>query len=707
MSWVSWLPQGECIRTSRRLPSGEWSTPIACTPFRSQITGLAMTSWERGVLLSWIDGKDSERDGLKLVEVDEDGPVGEPVLIVPYRRGPAHVAIDSFGPKFGLSWSVRRVGGRHVFGCVAEHPEQQLRIVQLSKEHTDFNIRPSVTMLEDRCCFVWETNTKGMFQILARFLHPGGDTPPVKICDDVVGICSRPATCRSDKGVWIGWQSDRDPESGPGLVRWVEVAHLSPEGELRRPSAKMVGVNRNGEGEDQGFESPHLSTAADGQLVVVGRGSQSVKMEVLSGNGWSDLEQVDEEGWQCRGQRFCGCPTAGGVLIVGREKQGITVRFAEIEKISSPQPIGLEPSQFVLDHDSVVEERQRHIIAGYPVLFGDIHQHTAASDGTGTAEEAICRARFRYRDDVVAISEHESFVGKRTAPGDWAELTRITDEYYHPGTFVTLYAFEWTGKMHPGPGHKVVYLPPGGGPVLSREDPQTSTAKGLIAESRRQGAFVVPHHVGWTGANMEDHDPGVQVCWEVVSCHGVYERMGKGPIGTRGDDKQGQFIGDALDAGLRFGFVGGSDGHGLNWHHGVCRVKDSHRAGLTGFLSKEASRESVLGALKRRRCYATSGAKIGLYFEVDGRPMGEELIIGTPVPFRVVVAGTAPIKQLALVTNNDEEILLESNGVEIDVSGTLPPPPTGGWCYYYVRVIQEDNEMAWSSPIWMDALHTA
>jgi hypothetical protein len=122
---------------------------------------------------------------------------------------------------------------------------------------------------------------------------------------------------------------------------------------------------------------------------------------------------------------------------------------------------------------------------------------------------------------------------------------------------------------------------------------------------------------------------------------------------------------------------------------------------------KEASREGVFEAIKRRRCYATSGAKIGLWFEIDGRPMGEELVISESVPLRVVVSATEKVKSITLVTNQGQETDLDASGSEIDIRGTVLPPTSDGWCYYYVRVVQEDGEVAWSSPIWLDAPGTA
>ena len=38
-----------------------------------------------------------------------------------------------------------------------------------------------------------------------------------------------------------------------------------------------------------------------------------------------------------------------------------------------------------------------------------------------------------------------------------------------------------------------------------------------------------------------------------------------------------------------------------------------------------------------------------------------------------------------------------------DIKGSLPPPSACQWCYYFVRVVQNDGHVAWSSPIWLDA----
>jgi len=53
---------------------------------------------------------------------------------------------------------------------------------------------------------------------------------------------------------------------------------------------------------------------------------------------------------------------------------------------------------------------------------------------------------------------------------------------------------------------------------------------------------------------------------EIISVHGAFEFMGNKPIPHRGGKKD-CFVQDGLARGLRFGIVGGSDSHGLIWHH--------------------------------------------------------------------------------------------------------------------------------------------
>ncbi len=704
ISWISSQPDREKVCLAWRVPGRDWSTAIELEDTVGRILELELAPWQDGVLIAWVDDGEPA-GGLKMrgMTVNASSPV---VHFVGRNRAPAHLSLCTRNHRFAVCWSTGESVKRSLSACLGIDLLAEQSKVSVCRRG-GWHIHPAVTLLDNGALIAWQAVVRGHSAICARRIDGSGELSEIwQISPEGKGIHAKPALCRSaEGGAWIAWHSDVDPQQGPQLVRWIELAHCDRAGTIRYPEMPLPDVERDGTGEDQGFEFPRLAQLPDERLVIIGRGSQSFQRQDLGSEGFSARQQIDEERWACRGSRLSVWAVDDGVLFAARERNGIVVRRLPAgQRDRSDRPRLGPPGEPTRWHSvfPVVPPRT-HEINGQRVLFGDLHLHTAESDGTGTIEEAYHRARHRYEDDFIAVADHESFLGKQTPPGAWSTTRRIADEFNEPGWFVTLLAFEWTGSMYPGPGHKVVYLPPDGGPLLSREDQRYGSSAQLIAECARLGALVFPHHVGWTGADMVHHDPAVQTCWEIVSCHGAYERQDNLPIRTRGDDKPEQFIADALDRGLRFGFVGGSDGHGLNWHHGVCRVQDSHRSGLTGIFAPAATRQQLLDALHRRRCFATSGAKIALWFEVEGCPMGEEIATAGPVPFRVLVKGTAPIAELSLVTNGNKEIPLKANGDWAEINGTLPPPPACGWAYYFVRVVQTDEQVAWSSPIWLDA----
>jgi hypothetical protein len=81
--------------------------------------------------------------------------------------------------------------------------------------------------------------------------------------------------------------------------------------------------------------------------------------------------------------------------------------------------------------------------------------------------------------------------------------------------------------------------------------------------------------------------------------------------------------------------------------------------------------------------------------------MGEEVRTGRLPALKIRVIGTDSIAKLDIIRN--EKLIFSSEPGKKDVSLTyLDRNPRQGTSYYYVRVIQDDWEMAWGSPIWVD-----
>lgn len=507
-----------------------------------------------------------------------------------------------------------------------------------------------------------------------------------------------PAMARGKGGTWVAFHHNRREDTGEAdLTKWIAVRFVSDEGAVLEPSAAMTDRDRDREGEEQGFEFPSLVVHDDGAVTLFGRGSHATYRQELGASGWSARAPLGEGVWGCRGRRVASLALDGGdVLTARRERSGIVLEIVSTAARGEPRLVPAIVAPPCLPHRDVPRRPVGPDPAaawGLTTLFGDIHQHSAHSDGCGSADEPYLRARHTYGDDFCALSDHESFLGKRVSPGEWRMLTAAAERHDEPGRFATLLAYEWTGKAHPGPGHKVVYVRDAQTPIVSRD--VEPTGEGLAARLRGTGAIAVPHHVGWTGADEAAHDPEIQPIWEICSCHGCYLHADH-PLGQRGDLRD-QMIESVLRRGHRFGFIACSDGHGLLRHHGVARKRDPFRTGLTAVLAATCTREAILDALRARRCYATSGVPIFLSVDAGGQPMGSELTIapGATVSVRVVAEAAEPIREIALVGAEGELVTEPRDTERVELSFEVG----AGW--FYARVITASGEMAWSSPVFV------
>jgi hypothetical protein len=121
-------------------------------------------------------------------------------------------------------------------------------------------------------------------------------------------------------------------------------------------------------------------------------------------------------------------------------------------------------------------------------------------------------------------------------------------------------------------------------------------------------------------------------------------------------------------------------------------------------LADQVSRKAIFEALRSRRTYGTTGARLRLRVTGNGLPMGSRVRSGRAVAIRVEVAGTAPLAEIVLV----------KNGGEVEAAWSAPPGAEsaclvfrdrlagGVESSYYVRVRQVDEHLAWSSPFWYE-----
>ena len=346
------------------------------------------------------------------------------------------------------------------------------------------------------------------------------------------------------------------------------------------------------------------------------------------------------------------------------------------------------------------------------LFWGDPHCHSLLSDGAAPPEEHYRYARDAALLDFASVTDH--------GPPDeevWAQTCRGTDSFNRPGRFVTLLGHERAFRDGAGGSCHVNYY------YLTRDSlaevPQPLRGpKGpeLLSRLSRLRGLIVPHHTAYAVESMGLSDwslfDGVPLsACEVYSTHGNSESYdGPRPVIAR---RAGIYYQDALARGFRLGAIAGSD------HHGVpcgCLLRlqdypknstDEHmalRGGLTAVQAPRLTREALFQAVAARRTYATTGDRILVEFSVSGHPMGSA-VSGARTGRRrieVLAAGTAPLSRVEVLKNN--EVLTTWEPGTFVFRSTLTDPRGGAspseW--YYLRVLQSDGEMAWSSPIWFE-----
>jgi len=206
---------------------------------------------------------------------------------------------------------------------------------------------------------------------------------------------------------------------------------------------------------------------------------------------------------------------------------------------------------------------------------------------------------------------------------------------------------------------------------------------------------------------------------EVYSSWGSRERWGSSRPDVRFDRHGDRTVHAVLAQGLVAGIAAGSNSRfGPGGDGRRAEVGRGYRGGMTAVYADSRTQDALFAGLKRRRCYATTGARIVLQFEMDGHQMGELVTVEhaerrtmAERHLTAAVHGTAAVDKVEVIRNNAEVCTYRGDSASVSFTWTdrqdLPriALPRGGegselTCYYYIRVTQADGEMAWSSPIW-------
>jgi hypothetical protein len=475
-----------------------------------------------------------------------------------------------------------------------------------------------------------------------------------------------PAAAFDDKGrLWVAYLRPRPPTTGweVWLTGWTGNAWVPPI-----PVSSLKGMNRR-----------------PGLVIDGGRAIVCFQADDLP-EGWSDIERTKD--------------ATSGVYLVSVPLPDVPAAPHELEPlVENPAPWEAAELRKRFGDDAPVKRETDVGGEKLTLLFGDLHSHsdTSVCDRleNGSADDVYAMQRDFLNLDFACLTDHAEDMN----PYLWNRQAKLARANEVPGKFTTFLGFEWTSGYDPAKpqgtyGHRNVILgdlrfpkwwSPRGG----------QTPAQLWDELRKSGVnFVtIPHQLADTGNVPTDWsftDETAQPVAEIFQIRGSYEAPGAPRVGKKATASDDHFFQGALKKGVVIGVIASPDHGG-----GV---------GKACVWAKENSREAILDALRARRCYGTTGARIALEVRVGGHFMGEKTGDGGSGPVEIEVKATCPNDVAKVSICRGGAWVHEETPASRAFSFTWTDADApAGPKWYYVRVEQKDGELAWSSPVWVGA----
>ena len=377
-----------------------------------------------------------------------------------------------------------------------------------------------------------------------------------------------------------------------------------------------------------------------------------------------------------------------------------------------------EPADLAAIHSYTanVDNKPLHIVRG------DFHRHTELSWDGGGSNDGNLQDFYRYMIDVAAMDFGASTDHQGGAwPYWWWYTQKMTDMYHVPGAYVPIFGYE-RSAIFPN-GHRNVFfakraesrvtpfhlrsgaqgfIPPlgpmGDEPGVGTGELVADDTKLLYEEIRPQNGIAIPHTSATRmGTDWRDNSPDLEPVVEIYQgARTNYEQLGAPLSAEESKDAQHMrqagyqpegFVNNAWAKGYKLGIITSSD-------HGSTHIS------YAMVYTADASRQGVLDAIRKRHTYGAMDniimdVRMGKHF------MGDEFALAKSEPLRVKLHGTRAIAKVDVI--KDSQVIYSVEPKHQDV--TFEFRDTGdvsGRHFYYVRAQQEDQMLAWSSPMFVN-----
>lgn len=325
----------------------------------------------------------------------------------------------------------------------------------------------------------------------------------------------------------------------------------------------------------------------------------------------------------------------------------------------------------------------------YTPYFGDLHAHTAVSDGTGTPAGAFASARAAGMD-FFATTDHSMMIG----PQAWPE-TRAAADAATTSSFVGIASYELGWYYDHVNVYDVATIIPKSDTPQANHTPAIDFVDLLLPYPTAIGSF---NHPMWHAADFDGYvgwSPERDAHMDMLEVYNWGDDIGDGAWETWSLDSYVR----CLDAGWHVMPTAVSDAHYVDWD--TTTAPYEFRSVL---LAPKLTRAGLFAAMRARRGYATMDKNLRIDFKVGGAIMGSSVSPAARYTAAVAVSDPDTLAPGDTVT----KLELVSDGGAVVASKTVsghsvtwaPAVSSATARYFFLRVTTGDGLTAWTAPVW-------
>ncbi len=336
------------------------------------------------------------------------------------------------------------------------------------------------------------------------------------------------------------------------------------------------------------------------------------------------------------------------------------------------------------------------------LLFGDNHRHSWDLSWDGFDDPMLFSTLYYSLDflghDFISPSDH----AERYSKAVWAWIPKYSMLYDVPGRFRVFAGYERSMRGGAGGDQNAFYRDPADFTEASAGYPSIASWHDMYDAMAGIDVLAVPHTPSQCGAEMDwphlaDGDPSVlpeplRLVEVYQSARRSFEYFGcpRQYTGCVSAADTG-WVNVALALGMRIGLLGASD-------HTI-------RAGFISVFAEDRSRDAIWQALYDRHCFGSSRyTKFNCDFRVNGALMGSEIESGVAPTLDVLIEGPNPLLNIDINKDGNPTWFSTSSADSDTTFSIVDPDPVipGTSSFYYLRVLDANNRMLWTSSVWVD-----